>query len=231
LTLATQPTSSRSDLRRLLLYVIAFFVIWTIRAFALAPLDQAQWPFLVRRLYLDGLRFLLWVLPVLLYLRHVDRVDVLKSLKLTTPIDREGLLRGTILSAAYLFFSILVGSWLNGKAIHSPLDLTARRWLELMVMFLFAPFAEELLFRGFLLTKAMDLSGFWTANLMTAALFALIHWPGWLSSGNWRDGIIMMSLSVFALGLLLGYLVKITGSLWPAVAVHVCNNVLVTVFA
>ena len=39
----------------------------------------------------------------------------------------------------------------------------------------------------------------------------------------------MMSLSVFALGLLLGYLVKITGSLWPAVAVHVLNNVLVAV--
>ena len=38
----------------------------------------------------------------------------------------------------------------------------------------------------------------------------------------------MMSLSVFVVGVLLGYLLRLTGSLWPCVTVHVLNNISVS---
>jgi membrane protease YdiL (CAAX protease family) len=86
--------------------------------------------------------------------------------------------------------------------------------------------AEELFFRGFLLLRASALVRFWRENLLTSALFAAIHWPGWLASLGPRPGLTVMSLSVFALGLLLGYLLRETGSVWPCVTVHLANNAL-----
>jgi membrane protease YdiL (CAAX protease family) len=228
LTTLSEPARSHSESLRLTLYITTFFVVWTVRAFGLAGYDQAPWPFAVHRVYLDAIRFLLWVLPVLLYLRFVDQVDVLNYLRLNTPIDSRGLSLGITLAALYLTFSILLGAWLKGHALHSPFALSTERWFRMMVMFPFAAFAEEILFRGFLLRKAAEIGGFWKANLTIAVLFMLIHWPGWLAAGNGPAGVLAQSPGVFALGFLLGYLVKITGSLWPSVAVHILNNVLVS---
>jgi hypothetical protein len=59
--------------KRLLLFVGAFCVAWTVRAFALAPLDRGLRPPFARQLYLDGVRLSLWVVPVLLHVRFFDR--------------------------------------------------------------------------------------------------------------------------------------------------------------
>ena len=101
-------------------------------------------------------------------------------------------------------------------------------WAALLLTLPIACLAEEVLFRGFLLRKAWALMGFWPANVLTAGLFAAIHWPGWLASGGLRAELAMMSLSVFAVGLLLGNVLKLTGSLWPCVLVHILNNAAVS---
>jgi membrane protease YdiL (CAAX protease family) len=90
----------------------------------------------------------------------------------------------------------------------------------------FSPISEEILFRGFVLNKLAERLKFWMANLLTAVLFTLIHWPFWI----WRNGLngwlIQTSAGIFLLAILLGYVVKLTNSLWPAVAVHIANNFL-----
>ena len=70
------------------------------------------------------------------------------------------------------------------------------------------------------------LHGFWRANVLSALLFTAIHWPHWL----WTLGIshvLATSGPVFLLGLVMGLLTRLGGSLAPAVAVHTLNNALV----
>lgn len=76
------------------------------------------------------------------------------------------------------------------------------------------PIFEELFFRGLLLTALLERTSTWVALVSQALLFAAIH----------IDFIRLPYL--IALGLILGYLVKRTSSLVPAVLLHIVVNVL-----
>ena len=222
---AIPPESSRPRAGGLAHFVAAFFVAWTIRAFALVEWDDHLRPFLLRRIYLDSVRVALWVVPVFLYLRYVDRIRPLPFLGITTRPDAPAVLRGVVLSAIYLALGLLVGVLVEGRRLVPPWALGRDRWVEMVLTLPIACFAEEVFFRGFLLTKTRDLMGPWRAVLLTSLLFAAIHWPGWIASGGLRREIGPMSASVFGVGVLLGYLFLTTRSLWPSVVVHVLNNV------
>lgn len=77
------------------------------------------------------------------------------------------------------------------------------------------PIAEEMVFRGAILRRLLDLTGYekrWIAIITSAALFGLIH-------GNMLQG-----LNAFALGLLLGWMYVRTRSIVPGVVMHFTNN-------
>lgn len=77
-----------------------------------------------------------------------------------------------------------------------------------------APFVEEVFFRGFIFA---GLRGKWrwkTAMWVSAGLFALAH-------------IIPTSiLPIFILGIIFAYLYQISGSIWPAIVMHMLTNTL-----
>jgi membrane protease YdiL (CAAX protease family) len=79
-------------------------------------------------------------------------------------------------------------------------------------------FCEELLFRGILLGGLRARLGTPGAVLVSSALFAAVHF----------DPLVL--LPIFLLGILLGTITVVTGSLIPAVVVHLLNNALVTSF-
>jgi membrane protease YdiL (CAAX protease family) len=81
----------------------------------------------------------------------------------------------------------------------------------------FAPFLEELLFRGFLFRVLEQTAGVSVAILVTAVLFALLHVPQlW---GSWAGMLL-----IFAVGFILSTLRARTGSLIPTVIVHTAYN-------
>lgn len=84
------------------------------------------------------------------------------------------------------------------------------------------PVVEELLFRGVLLSALLRHLRTGWAVLASAALFALVHLPDlhWL----W---FAMPNLAL--LGMALAWLRLRSGSLWPAVIAHACNNLLAMV--
>lgn len=90
---ASRPRYRTGSVVGLALFVLALFAAWTVRAFALAPLDRDLQPLLLRRAYVECIRLLLWVAPVLAYLRFVDRADAPSYLRLNTPNDLAGPLR------------------------------------------------------------------------------------------------------------------------------------------
>jgi len=76
---------------------------------------------------------------------------------------------------------------------------------QILTLSLLAAFGEEILFRG----VVQPWIGFW----ITAALFALFHFPA-------KRALIPWSLFAGVLGLALGALVIAFGSLWPAILLH-----------
>ncbi len=79
------------------------------------------------------------------------------------------------------------------------------------------PVIEEILFRGFLLSGLREFMKPVFAVIASALVFGLMH-------------EFQAVIPVFTLGCLLGYLRERTGSLLPAVAVHVLHNSLMLVF-
>jgi uncharacterized protein len=81
-----------------------------------------------------------------------------------------------------------------------------------------APLSEELLFRGFLLSSLADTRlGFWGAALIATGLWTAMH------AGYSVMGII----EVFAIGLVLSWLLWRTGSLRVAIFCHALYNTLI----
>lgn len=73
------------------------------------------------------------------------------------------------------------------------------------------PLGEELLFRG-VLTNFLGRYGAWVAVLGSALIFAIAH------------GINYVMPVAFLVGVLSALLLRRTGSIWPCVVVHLCNN-------
>jgi hypothetical protein len=79
--------------------------------------------------------------------------------------------------------------------------------------------AEELLFRGFMQTRLTSRWGSFRGVFVTSVLFGLAHLD-WFRSPD-----------AFAAGMILGWLVVRTGSLWSAVAAHAAGNTLSVFYA
>jgi membrane protease YdiL (CAAX protease family) len=84
--------------------------------------------------------------------------------------------------------------------------LTAR---EILWLSLLSAFGEEILFRGVLHPRI--------GLLWAAALFAAVHFPFRRTMWPW-------TAFAFAMGLGLGWLTDLSGSLWPAILVHLTVN-------
>jgi membrane protease YdiL (CAAX protease family) len=118
-------------------------------------------------------------------------------------------------------------TWLVGWAQRGSLVLV-RRVLEsavgpdlfgaVIVFGLIAGAAEEIFFRGFMLTRLSEHWGGRRAIVATAACFGVLHVD--------PNGIHMVL--AFVMGLYLGFVADRTGSTLPAIVCHVVNNAVYT---
>lgn len=84
--------------------------------------------------------------------------------------------------------------------------------VALLIVSVFAPLLEELFFRGFIYRTFTKTWPLWLASILSAVLFALIHFQ------------LQTVLPLFFLGLILNYAYQKTDSVWTAVAFHSLNN-------
>lgn len=90
----------------------------------------------------------------------------------------------------------------------------ATRALNVVVIGLWGPFAEEVFFRGFLLAAFVARLGAAWAVVASAAVFAIAH----LEIGS--------LIPIFVVGLLFGWLYLRTRSLWPPIMAHMLQNII-----
>ena len=121
----------------------------------------------------------------------------------------------------YVGFATLDGSLTTQNSVH-PLN-SGMFWLYIVLILLIVPFqcyAEELLFRGYL----MQTLGRWLKNpawaiILPAPIFMVLH-----GYGLW--GL----LSVLTMALIAGFLCWYTGGLEAGIGLHIANNVSIFIF-
>jgi len=93
----------------------------------------------------------------------------------------------------------------NLQALLSPVGM-------LLLLGVLTPLCEEILFRGVVLRSLLDHRGAWPAILLSSVIFALFHLHP------------IHALIALVLGLVAGWAMVATGSVWTAFAVHATNN-------
>jgi uncharacterized protein len=130
-----------------------------------------------------------------------------------------------ILLSVFIFFVLVALAFFVVHLIYPEANLDQEQDIffryatdrhELLLAFisvaLIAPVAEETIFRGFMLPVLKKRFGIVLAILITSLLFGLIHV---------QLNIVVMT---FVLGLLLGWIVYKTSSIWPAILFHSLKN-------
>jgi sodium transport system permease protein len=85
-------------------------------------------------------------------------------------------------------------------------------WQVLLVIAVTPALCEELAFRGFILSGLRHMGHKWGAIVLASVFFGIAH------------GLLQQSLSACAVGIVIGYIVVKTGSLWPGVLFHCTHN-------
>ena len=94
--------------------------------------------------------------------------------------------------------------------------LPERNLMGFLLIGAFTGFHEELLFRGFLLTRFTAIVRYpWLAMVICAAVFGLLHYPG----QGWM-GVFQTA----GIGFVLGSVTLLARSLWPAIIAHAAFN-------
>jgi membrane protease YdiL (CAAX protease family) len=91
--------------------------------------------------------------------------------------------------------------------------------VEIFVLCLLAPCAEEILFRGFLFQWLASRFGVFPGVLLSSLIFMAIHWS------------LFGAANTFLLGISAALLLRSSRSLWPGVALHALWNLLFVLFA
>ncbi len=110
--------------------------------------------------------------------------------------------------------AVLTVAGVKSNAITAD-ELFGNFWFYIVLLLIFNPVFEELLFRKMVMSRLSCL-GTKGAIICSAVLFALPH--------VYSQGVAQMFFT-FALGLVWGYITIKTGKLWPAIILHSLSNI------
>jgi membrane protease YdiL (CAAX protease family) len=197
-----------------MIYLFAFFTVWTGWVIVLYPrmlrLGDRTLAYAVVNV---TVRLLVWVAPVLLYLRFVDHENPIAYLKLTKNWQK-GIGMGILVT-----FINLLGSWLRFGTPHPSANSVT--WSSMFSTAWLIGFIEEVPFRGFILQKLEERIGHALAIVTSSTLFLAIHLPGWIVLNTLRPE---NAITIFIIGVVLAVIFKYSGSLWSAIIAHTSNN-------
>lgn len=209
-----------SDVSILIGYLILFYLAWTIKELWLIEYIYSFGE-IISPLLEALVKSLIWIVPAWIYIKLYLHSIPISFLKMNVNV-KKGLLWGIFLSLLLGAFLILEAYLFNGVSFHFSLSFDD--YLNTLLM---AGLAEEIVFRGLILQELDKRMTFWKANLITALLFLVIHYPIWI-----YNDIIFQSGShiyVFIIGLLFGFVYKKTGSLWSVIILHAFHNYILSI--
>ncbi len=214
------PRENRAALFALI-YAFALFIFWGAAWLLSLWLEQSGIlpgrPF-DRFLYWLVMRILFWVLPSLALIRYSGR-----SVREVLGFDRIrdillwGGVTGLVWGGKAVFYRLIVH-----QAVHAVL------WdWSFVTAVIYAPFVEELTYRGAMMGSFQMRMSFPLANLLNGFLFLLIHLPGWYFQGVFSQAAAVyasMGLGVLLLGWIFGFVAHKSRSVAASTLAHMLNN-------
>ncbi len=162
----------------LIVYLIAFYSIWTIWEFYVKPFigNTFENEYIAQLIKSGVIKNLVWTLPALLLI-HRFKSDVYITLKemFTAKVNWLKYL------PVYIIFTVwvLAGSFLsNGK-----LEISGGFGIDDIIIVIFVGLTEETVFRGWLLNAMFRENKKWLYIMINAAMFLAIHFPTWIFQG------------------------------------------------
>ena len=175
-------------------------------------------------LFLVGAGLLEGLLVVAVWVFGVRRYRVRwTTAGLVAPQARNSFLLPWLALFASLAFGAVYGAVVSAVEVDSlaPTPLPAEfigegatRLLSFLFLGVLGPVAEEVFFRGFLLTALAPSMGPIRAMLVSSAVFGAAH------------GDVAVMIPLFVTGLLLSWLYLRTRSIWPPAVAHMAQNVI-----
>ena len=180
---------------------------------------------------------IIWPLPWLLSDKEGRRNIGLKS-----PTSWNWLLNGSFLAFGALLFCIAVtwgffgiseNNWFVQHAlmlkeslssIPAETSFEAKFWMVTIPAMIFSPIGEEFLFRGYIQKSFSIEWGPKVGQIVQAGAFALVHLAHYGLMPFQPILILIWVASMFLTALLLGWIVKKSQSIWPAVVAHAFFN-------
>lgn len=202
-------------------YAFALFALWS-AAWLLSLWLEEKGIFpgqpLDRFLYWLVLRILFWVLPSLALIRRSGR-----SVREVLGFDK---------IRAILLWGGIAGLVWGGKAVvyrlitNQAIHAIVWDW-SFVTAVIYAPFVEELAYRGAIMGSLQTRMPFAWANLINGFLFLLIHLPGWYFQGILSQGAgvyLNMALGILLLGWIFGFVAHKSRSVAAGTLTHMLNN-------
>ncbi|MHA2024754.1 MAG: CPBP family intramembrane glutamic endopeptidase [Candidatus Thorarchaeota archaeon] len=140
----------------------------------------------------------------------------------TTPHIVIGAIAGVAASVLVVVFALVGGGQLR------PVEqITADLIMNQIIITVPTALFEELVHRGYILTRMENLMGQRSAILLSSFFFALLHFSWWRSPGLTPDLIILFSANLFLGGVLLSLSYYWSGKkLWVPIAFHFMWNMI-----
>lgn len=203
-----------------IIFIVLFYVVHAAYSYVYANSSYLQGNLVLQIV----LRLGLWTVPVLIYL-IISGANPFDYLKLRKNILK-GVLWGIVIGCGILVINIL-RVYLSWGVVTMNLDISRDFWWKGIIL---VGLSEEVFFRGFVLQKINERTGFWVANCIAAVLFVLVHVVGWILLNQMLEPKVQDMIVLFIFSLLQGFVLKKTKSLWACMIIHSFNNFTSVIF-
>lgn len=219
-------TNGRSKAVALVVYVVAFYGIWTAWELWAKGLITASVPDANLSQFIKSgvVKNLVWTLPALLLVNRF-KSDVYVGAKemFTTKVNILRYLPLFLLFTVYL----LGGAYLQ----KGRLAVSEAFGLEKLIVVLFVGITEETVFRGWLLNATLGVKKKWPPVVANAVMFLLIHFPIWIQGGVFVENFRSFGfLGILILSVIFSVTFIKSKSIWIPIALHMYWDLMMFMF-
>ncbi|MGE7910513.1 CPBP family intramembrane glutamic endopeptidase [Lysinibacillus xylanilyticus] len=220
LQMSVESKVKNNDIKTMIGFLLIFYFVWTIKELWLIDYIYS-FSNNISSLLEALVKGLIWIVPTWLYIKYYLHTNPFEYLRVNVNV-KIGLFWGVVLSLLIGLYFAFETYIINQQSFQFSLSID-----DYLNGFLMAGIAEEIVFRGLILQEINKKMAFWKANIITALLFLVIHYPVWIYNEIFFH--FGTHVYVFILGLLFGFVYKKTGSLWSVIIFHALHNFFVTI--
>jgi len=207
----------------IVVYLIIFFTVWSIRELIIRPIWLNQFDGLTWYILESSMKLLIWTAPAILLINYFQD-NMWVSLKEMFTNKPRWFKSAPIL--LLVFYPLGSALFVHGEIAVRP-DFVP---LSLIQAVVFAGITEDIVFRGFLLNAMLKRMKAWQAVAIDAVLFALIHYPIWIYWGFDFATILVSSITVLPISVLFAFSFIKTKNILVPIILHMLWNLLTVLF-